>query len=254
MGVPLFHLLTRLTKKQVSCIIKIFVKPEMATNPSNGQGALSAATAASAFVGGMAGAAVAWKFMGDQSETPATPENPQVPTAPSSSSVQQVSLHGLKGVTVSHEQEIAPVLDTAEEAGTCHEDLMRFESLIRHNIQQGISVVFGAEYGSGVMGMYDPENNFILIAPETVDMGIEDTMKTLLHETVHAHQDISDGLDNDTMETLGLEINPQGVEAVQENYTELSQDGTLIELESNSAEYNVEETFEELDVEVSSLE
>jgi len=98
------------------------------------------------------------------------------------------------------------------------------------------------------MGLYDPENNIILIAPETVDMGVEETMKTLLHETVHAEQDMADGLDNETMQSLGLEINSEGVEYVEENYTGLSQEETILELESNSSEYNVEETFDQLDI------
>jgi len=73
-------------------------------------------------------------------------------------------------------------------------------------------------------------------------------MKTLLHETVHAQQDMADGLDNETMQSLGLEINAEGVEYVEENYTGLSQEDTILELESNSAEHNVSETFEQLDV------
>jgi hypothetical protein len=212
--------------------------------------AVPISSAATGVAGVAAGAALGWKALEVGSDKKPETSGFDGSDQQINSSTHQGSLHGLQGTEVREEDEIAPVLDTAEEAGATHDDLMRFEALIRHNVQQGVAVVFGTEYGTGTMGQYDPENNFILITPETVDMGLEYTMKTLLHETVHAQQDIADGLDNETMQSLGLEINAEGVEYVEENYSGLSQENTIIELESNSAENNVEATFEELDVDL----
>jgi len=157
-------------------------------------------------------------------------------------------LLGLRGMQVSTEEEIAPVLDTAEEAGASYEDLSRLEAMIRHNVQNGIEVVFGTEYGTGTMGQFDPELNQILITPETIDMGLEETMKTLLHETTHAHQDAIDGLDNDSMGTVGIEPNAQGYEYVEENYSGLDPHSYDLEVEANSSEYSVDQSFEHLGI------
>ena len=218
--------------------------------------AVPIASAATGIAGIAAGAALGWKALDvnstTQTDTPTSAESDSSNLDEVSQHVAQPSsqslLHGLHGIEVREEHQIPPVLDTAEEAGASYEDLMRFEGLIRHNVQQGVGVVFGTEYGTGTLGQYDPENNYILITPETVEMGLEATMKTLLHETVHAEQDISDGLDNATMASLGIEINAEGVEYVEENYSGLSQEDTIIELEANSSESNVTETFEELDI------
>ena len=210
--------------------------------------AVPLSSAATGIAGIAAGAALGWKALEVGAGTSSEPTEGIADDQETATSAHQGSLHGLSGTEVREEHEIPAVLDTAEEAGATHEDLMRFEALIRHNVQQGVAVVFGTEYGTGTMGQYDPENNFILITPETVDMGLEDTMKTLLHETVHAQQDIADGLDNETMQSLGLEMNAEGVEYVEENYSGLTQENTIIELESNSSEYNVDETFDQLDI------
>jgi len=222
-----------------------------ANRPQKNSGnAVPISSAATGIAGVAAGAALGWKALEVDSGKEPEGTGFDGSSEQTSSSSSQGSLHGLQGTEVREEQEIPPVLDTAEEAGASHEDLMRLEALIRHNVQQGVAVVFGTEYGTGTLGQYDPEDNFILISPETVDMGVEETMKTLLHETVHAQQDMADGLDNETMRSLGLEINAEGVEYVEENYTGLSQEDTIIELEANSAEHNVSETFEELDVDL----
>jgi hypothetical protein len=212
--------------------------------------AVPISSAATGIAGVAAGAALGWKALEVGAGKSSEPTEASAVDQETATTTHQGSLHGLSGTEVREEHEIPAVLDTAEEAGATHEDLMRFEALIRHNVQQGVAVVFGTEYGTGTMGQYDPENNFILITPETVDMGLEDTMKTLLHETVHAQQDMADGLDNETMQSLGLEINAEGVEYVEDNYTGLSQENTIIELESNSSEYNVGETFEELEIHI----
>jgi len=220
-----------------------------ANRPQKNSGnAVPIASAATGIAGVAAGAALGWKALEVDSDKEQESTGFDGSSEQASGPSSHGSLHGLQGLEVREENEIPPVLDTAEESGASYEDLLRLESLIRHNVQQGVAVVFGTEYRSGIMGQYDPENNIILIAPETVDMGVEATMKTLLHETVHAHQDIADGLDNETMESLGLEINLEGVEYVEENYTGLSQEDTILELESNSAEYNVPETFDELNI------
>ena len=159
-------------------------------------------------------------------------------------------LLGLKGLEVHTETEIAPVLDTAEEAGASYEDLARLEALIRSNIQSGISVVFGTEYGTGTLGQYDPQTDQILISPETIDMGLEDTMKTLLHETTHAHQDAIDGLDNDSMSNVGIEANEQGIQYVDDNYTGLDAHTHNLEVEANSSEYSIDESFDHLGIEM----
>jgi hypothetical protein len=160
------------------------------------------------------------------------------------------TLLGLRGMQVSTEQEIAPVLDTAEAAGASYEDLTRLEAMIRHNVQSGIEVVFGTEYGTGTMGQYDSELNQILITPETIDMGLEETMKTLLHETTHAHQDAIDGLDNYSMGTVGIDANAQGFAYVEENYFGLDPHGHSLEVEANSSEYSVDQSFEHLGIDV----
>jgi hypothetical protein len=160
------------------------------------------------------------------------------------------ALLGLHGMQVSTEEEIAPVLDTAEEAGASYEDLSRLEAMIRHNVQSGIEVVFGTEYGTGTMGQYDSELNQILITPETIDMGLEETMKTLLHETTHAHQDGIDGLDNYSMGTIGIDANAQGLEYVEENYSGLDPHAHALEVEANSSEYEIDQSFEHLGIDL----
>jgi hypothetical protein len=159
-------------------------------------------------------------------------------------------LLGLKGLEVNTEAEIAPVLDTAEAAGASYDDLSRLEALIRHNVQNGVSVVFGTEYGTGTLGQYDPQSDQILITPETIDMGLDETMKTLLHETTHAHQDAIDGLDNDSMSNVGIETNIQGYEYVEQNYSGLDDHTHNLEVEANSSEYSVDQSFEHLSIDV----
>jgi len=159
-------------------------------------------------------------------------------------------LLGLRGMEVSSEQEIAPVLDTAEAAGASYEDLSRLEAMIRHNVQRGVEVVFGTEYGTGTMGQYDPELNQILITPETIDMGLEETMKTLLHETTHAHQDAIDGLDNASMGTIGIDANAQGLEYVDQNYSGLDPHSHALEVEANSSEYQIDQSFDHLGIDL----
>ena len=159
-------------------------------------------------------------------------------------------LLGLRGMEVSSEQEIAPVLDTAEAAGASYEDLSRLEAMIRHNVQRGVEVVFGTEYGTGTMGQYNPELNQILITPETIDMGLEETMKTLLHETTHAHQDAIDGLDNASMGTIGIDANAQGLEYVDQNYSGLDPHSHALEVEANSSEYQIDQSFEHLGIDL----
>ena len=159
-------------------------------------------------------------------------------------------LLGLKGMQVTSESEIAPVLDTAEAAGASYEDLSRLETLIRHNVQSGIEVVFGTEYGTGTLGQYDSDTNQILITPETIDMGLDETMKTLLHETTHAHQDAIDGLDNNSLGTVGIEPNAQGYEYVEQNYSGLDPHSHDLEVEANSSEYSVDQSFHHLGIEV----
>lgn len=159
-------------------------------------------------------------------------------------------LLGLRGMEVGSEQEIAPVLDTAEAAGASYEDLSRLEAMIRHNVQRGVEVVFGTEYGTGTMGQYDPELNQILITPETIDMGLEETMKTLLHETTHAHQDAIDGLDNASMGTIGIDANAQGLEYVDQNYSGLDPHSHALEVEANSSEYQIDQSFDHLGIDL----
>jgi hypothetical protein len=160
------------------------------------------------------------------------------------------TLLGLKGMQVGTEEEIAPVLDTAEAAGASHEDLARLEALIRHNVENGIEVVFSPEYGTGIMGQYDSELNQIVITPETLDQGLEMTMKTLLHETTHAQQDAIAGLDNGSMGTVGIDPHPGGVDYVQENYEGLDPHTHALEIEANSSEFRVEETFDQFGIDV----
>ena len=159
-------------------------------------------------------------------------------------------LLGLRGMQVSTEEEIAPVLDTAEEAGASYEDLSRLEAMIRHNVQRGVEVVFGTEYGTGTMGQFDPDLNQILITPETIDMGLEETMKTLLHETTHAHQDAIDGLDNASMGTICIDANEQGLEYVDQNYSGLDPHSHALEVEANSSEYQIDQSFDHLGIDV----
>lgn len=159
-------------------------------------------------------------------------------------------LLGLRGMEVSSEQDIAPVLDTAEAAGASYEDLSRLEAMIRHNVQRGVEVVFGTQYGSGTMGQYDSELNQILITPETIDMGLEETMKTLLHETTHAHQDAIDGLDNSSMGTIGIDANAQGLEYVDQNYSGLDPHSHALEVEANSSEYQIDQSFDHFGIDV----
>lgn len=154
------------------------------------------------------------------------------------------TLLGLKGIQVSTDEEIAPVLDTAETAGASYEDLARLEALLKHNVQNGIEVVFGTEYGSGTLGQYNLEFNQILITPETIDMGLEDTMKTLLHETTHALQDSIDGLQNSTMSPVGVDANAEGVAYLEQHYSGLSQHDHALEVEANSSEFSIDQSFD----------
>jgi hypothetical protein len=158
---------------------------------------------------------------------------------------------GLKGMHVSMESEIAPVLDTAEATGASYEEISALEALIRHNVQNGIEVVFGTEYGSGTMGQYDPAANQILITPEGIlDVSSDMAVRTLLHETIHAHQDAADGLDNETLATVGIEANPQGLEHVEENYCGLDPHSHALEVEAYSSEYQIDQSFEHLGIDL----
>lgn len=158
---------------------------------------------------------------------------------------------GLEGMHVSMESEIAPVLDTAEAAGASYEEISALEALIRHNVENGIEVVFGTERGSGTMGQYDPSDNQILITPEGIlDVDSDAAMRTLLHETTHAHQDAADGLENDSLATIGIDTNAQGLSYVEENYTGLDPHSHALEVEANSSEYQIDQTFEHLGIDV----
>lgn len=158
------------------------------------------------------------------------------------------ALLGLRGMQISTESEIAPVLDTFEAAGASYEDLSRLEALIRHNVQSGVEVVFGTDYGTGTLGQFDPDLNQILITPETIDMGLHETMKTLLHETTHAHQDAIDGLGNSSMAPIGIDPNAQGLEYVDHNYSGLDPHSHSLEVEANSSEYQVEQSFDHMGI------
>jgi len=160
-------------------------------------------------------------------------------------------LLGLQGMHVSTEEEIAPVLDTAEAAGASYEEISSLEALIRHNVERGVEVVFGTEYGSGTLGQYDPSANQILITPEGIlDATSDEAMRTLLHETTHAHQDAADGLENDTMIPVGIESNSQGIEYVEQNYSGLDPHSHALEVEANSSEYQLDQTFDQFGIDV----
>ena len=139
----------------------------------------------------------------------------------------------------------------AEAAGASFEEVSSLEALIRHNVQRGVEVVFGTEYGSGTLGQYDPSSNQILITPEGIlDATSDETMRTLLHETTHSHQDAADGLDNDSMATVGIEANQQGIEYVDQNYTGLDSHSHALEVEANSSEFQIDQSFDQFGIDV----
>lgn len=152
--------------------------------------------------------------------------------------------------TINTEEQLLQFLETAEANGLPLDEITKIDALIRHNLENGIDVTFSSEYGSGYLGTYDPTSNLITIMPETVDMGYEDLLKVLTHETVHAEQDMADGLDNDTLQMIGSEINAHGIYNVETYYNDVSYQEQLLELEANSAEVDIEDTFEHIGVDV----
>jgi len=150
---------------------------------------------------------------------------------------------------VSNENEMLQLFETAEANGLPLEEINKIDALVRHNLENGVDVLFSSEYNTGYLGTYDPTQNLITIMPETVDMGYEDVLKVVTHETVHAEQDIADGLDNDTYAMIGSEINAYGAYNVANYYSEVSHEEQLLELEANSSEVDIDDTLNHMGVE-----
>lgn len=150
---------------------------------------------------------------------------------------------------VSNENEMLQLFETAEANGLPLEEINKIDDLVRHNLENGVDVLFSSEYNTGYLGTYDPTQNLITIMPETVDMGYEDVLKVMTHETVHAEQDIADGLDNDTYAMIGSEINAYGAYNVANYYSEVSHEEQLLELEANSSEVDIDDTLNHMGVE-----
>jgi len=150
---------------------------------------------------------------------------------------------------VSNENEMLQLFETAEANGLPLEEINKIDALVRHNLENGVDVLFSSEYNTGYLGTYDPTQNLITIMPETVDMGYEDVLKVMTHETVHAEQDIADGLDNDTYAMIGSEINAYGAYNVANYYSEVSHEEQLLELEANSSEVDIDDTLNHMGVE-----
>jgi len=150
---------------------------------------------------------------------------------------------------VSNENEMLQLFETAEANGLPLEEINKIDALVRHNLENGVDVLFSSEYNTGYLGTYDPTQNLITIMPETVDMGYEDVLKVMTHETVHAEQDIADGLGNDTYAMIGSEINAYGAYNVANYYSEVSHEEQLLELEANSSEVDIDDTLNHMGVE-----
>ena len=150
---------------------------------------------------------------------------------------------------INNEEQFVQFLETAETNGIPLEEINKISAIIKHNLENGVDVLFSSEYNSGYLGTYDPTQNLITIMPETVDMGYEDVLKVMTHETVHAEQDIADGLDNDTYQLIGSEINAYGAYNVENYYSEQSQEVQQLELEANSSEVAIDETLDHMGVE-----
>jgi len=150
---------------------------------------------------------------------------------------------------LSNENELLQLLETAESNQLPLDAINKIDALVRHNLENGVDVLFSSEYGTGYLGTYDPTQNLITIMPETVDMGYEDLLKVMTHETVHAEQDIADGIDNDTYAMIGSEINAYGIYNVENYYSELGHEEQMLELEANSSEVNIDDTLDHMGVE-----
>ncbi len=150
---------------------------------------------------------------------------------------------------VSNNDELLQLLETAESNGLPLDEINKINALVKHNLENGVDVLFSSEYGTGYLGTYDPTQNLITIMPETVDMGYEDVLKVMTHETVHAEQDIADGIDNDTYAMIGSEINAYGAYNVANYYSEAGHAEQLLELEANSAEVDIDDTLNHMGVE-----
>lgn len=149
---------------------------------------------------------------------------------------------------VSNDDELLQLLETAETNGLPLDEINKIDALVKHNLENGVDVLFSSEYGTGYLGTYDPTDNLITIMPETVDMGYEDVLKVMTHETVHAEQDIADGLDNDTYAMIGSEVNAYGMYNVETYYSDVSYQEQLLELEANSSEVNIDDTLDHMGV------
>lgn len=152
-------------------------------------------------------------------------------------------------IFISNNEELLQFVEAADSHGLPLEEINKIDALIKHNLDNGVSVMFTSEYGTGFLGTYDPSVNLITIMPETVDMGYEDLLKVITHETVHAEQDIADGLDNDTYATIGSEINSYGIQNVENYYSGLSSEEQILELEANSSEVDIDDTLDHIGVE-----
>mgnify|MGYP006276535677 CR=1 FL=1 len=205
------------------------------------------------------GAFMATKLNAQQAQpnTPDQPE-PQAQATPNGSESDgfdtstwngDISWLNQSNYFVSNNEELLQFLETAESNGLPLEEINKIDALVKHNLENGVDVMFSSGYGTGYLGTYDPTQNLITIMPETVDMGYEDVLKVMTHETVHAEQDIADGIDNDTYAMIGSEINAYGAYNVANYYSDVSPEEQLLELEANSSEVDIDDTLDHMGVE-----
>ena len=187
-----------------------------------------------------------------------SPQEPQTQSAPNSTESDgfdnttwngDISWLNQSNLFVSNNDELLQLLETADANGLPLDEINKINALVKHNLENGVDVLFSSEYGSGYLGTYDPTQNLITIMPETVDMGYEDVLKVMTHETVHAAQDIADGISNDTYAMIGSEINAYGAYNVANYYSEVSHEEQMLELEANSSEVDIDDTFDHIGVE-----
>ena len=153
-----------------------------------------------------------------------------------------------KSMEVNSMDKVPELLDVAEDCGADYEQLTQLEAMISHNIHRGVGVYFSPEYGTQCYGMYDPGDNLITIFPEALDEGLEMTIATIAHETVHSHQDAAAGIHNSDMTLINNGINVEGILNVINLYEGESMEVMLLEAEAWSAEEDIAQTLNNLDV------
>jgi hypothetical protein len=119
--------------------------------------------------------------------------------------------------------------------GMSSEGLSTIESYIRSCWDKGVEVVLDSSLHDAY-GTYNPETNVLTIGAPALSDNIQ-LIETFEHEFIHVLQDEIDGLNNSSMEPVGLPVNGEGFQAVAAIYSTADSNTQALELEAHSIEH-----------------